>query len=624
MSFQPLPGERCVYDQKLVQMDRMDNHSYAFVKECATGIERRAHVAQLKPLPKKSQGGELTEPDEAEWERCSRVATALNHIRTEGRVPRTAMLKAAERCGVSLRTMQRYKARYSQCQSVSGLNRKKRGRQEGTVALPQATHEAVMHVIRKHYLRRERPSMTYAVERAQALCRKLGIPVPSRKAVVRRIHRLDAYRTQVARHGSKAAKQKLQPRPGALEVSAPMEMVQMDHTVVDLMVWTDDTRARAKRPWITLAIDVYSRCVVGFYLTFDAPNATSVSMCIENMVLPKDEDLEQPGYWPMYGLPKVLHVDNGKDLTSMALQRGCAEHMIEIQWRPIATPHYGAHIERLNGTLMRLCHLLPGTTMSNIAQRGDYKSEENAKFTLEELRLWLLEKICRYYHLNKHRGIGNTSPLLKWEEGMRDAMGNPLPPKTVADPENFRVNFLPMETRKVHRYGFWLKNSRYWHADLIPYICLRHVVVHFDPRALGSVWLRRDDGTLLEVPAVAGPATGKVEAKLKISAERHAAIQGQVDAHFEKCDDLEKKARQATRKAAAARKSPPRSNQQAAAPAAAAAPLPPVVRPEVVLPPSTDVAPPAAPPAAAIPDLPQGITSPLKAPVASPFEVMRF
>ena len=53
-----------------------------------------------------------------------------------------------------------------------------------------------------------------------------------------------------------------------------------------------------------------------------------------------------------WGLPRALHADNGPDFTSAALRRGCDEYGIKLILRPVATPHYGGHIERLIGTIM--------------------------------------------------------------------------------------------------------------------------------------------------------------------------------------------------------------------------------------------------------------------------------
>ena len=64
----------------------------------------------------------------------------------------------------------------------------------------------------------------------------------------------------------------------------------------------------------------------------------------------------------MRGLLDRLHLDNAKEFRSEALRRGCEQYGITIDYRPVRTPHYGGHIERLIGTMMGKVHLLPGTT----------------------------------------------------------------------------------------------------------------------------------------------------------------------------------------------------------------------------------------------------------------------
>ena len=54
---------------------------------------------------------------------------------------------------------------------------------------------------------------------------------------------------------------------------------------------------------------------------------------------------------------------------------------------------------------MGAVHLLPGTTFSDIDQRGDYASEARAAMTLDELERWLALEITRY-HAERHAGIG--------------------------------------------------------------------------------------------------------------------------------------------------------------------------------------------------------------------------
>ncbi|WP_244127889.1 TniB family NTP-binding protein [Burkholderia gladioli] len=50
-----------------------------------------------------------------------------------------------------------------------------------------------------------------------------------------------------------------------------MDVVQVDHTQADVLVVDPVTRRPIGRPWLSLAIDVASRCVVGFYVGMERP-----------------------------------------------------------------------------------------------------------------------------------------------------------------------------------------------------------------------------------------------------------------------------------------------------------------------------------------------------------------
>lgn len=61
------------------------------------------------------------------------------------------------------------------------------------------------------------------------------------------------------RTGTVAARP-LQPKGGSPPaVVAPLEQVQIDHTVIDLIVVDEHDRQPVGRPYLTVAIDVFSR-----------------------------------------------------------------------------------------------------------------------------------------------------------------------------------------------------------------------------------------------------------------------------------------------------------------------------------------------------------------------------
>lgn len=49
-------------------------------------------------------------------------------------------------------------------------------------------------------------------------------------------------------------------------------MVQIDHTLVDIIIVDPVERLPIGRPYVTFAIDVYSRCIAGFVLSLEAPS----------------------------------------------------------------------------------------------------------------------------------------------------------------------------------------------------------------------------------------------------------------------------------------------------------------------------------------------------------------
>ena len=61
--------------------------------------------------------------------------------------------------------------------------------------------------------------------------------------------------------------------PGHLVSNTPLEIVQIDHTQADAFVVDDIHRKPIGRPWLSVAIDVATRCVVAIYPAMERPNA---------------------------------------------------------------------------------------------------------------------------------------------------------------------------------------------------------------------------------------------------------------------------------------------------------------------------------------------------------------
>jgi putative transposase len=222
------------------------------------------------------------------------------------------------------------------------------------------------------------------------------------------------------RHGVEMARLKYRASIGSIKVGSVLERIEIDHTPFDLIVIDSLTKLPLGRPWLTMAIDSYSRMVMGFYVSFNAPSGHGVLQCLKRCILPKVEWLARfpdiKGEWPAHGIMELIAVDNGMDLHSDALEAACQEMGIQILFCGSKTPQHKGAIERFFRTMnMGLIHRLPGTVFSSVDQRGDYPAEENAVIDMETLLHLLTKWIVEIYNVTKHRGIG-ARPIDRWRE----------------------------------------------------------------------------------------------------------------------------------------------------------------------------------------------------------------
>ncbi len=286
-------------------------------------------------------------------------------------------------------------------------------------------------------------------------------------------------------------------------VTLPLEQIQIDHTVIDLIVVDERDRQPIGRPYLTVAIDVFTRCVLGMVVTLEAPSAVSVGLCLVHVACDKRpwlEGLNVEMDWPMSGKPKLLYLDNAAEFKSEALRRGCEQHGIQLDYRPPGQPHYGGIVERIIGTAMQMIHdELPGTTFSNPDQRGDYDSENKAALTLHELERWLTLAVGTY-HGSVHNGLLQP-PVARWSE----AVTRVGVPAVVTRATAFLVDFLPIIRRTLTRTGFVIDHIHYYADTLKPWIARRDrwpaFLIRRDPRDISRIWVLEPEGQhYLEIP----------------------------------------------------------------------------------------------------------------------------
>ncbi|WP_125107089.1 Mu transposase C-terminal domain-containing protein [Gulosibacter massiliensis] len=445
--------------------------------------------------------GLLTVPEEV-WAVAVRRAEVIGPLAEAGTAGEKAVEVAAEQLGISRRQVYVLLRRWREGQGVvSDLIPGRSSGGRGGQRLSAEVEAVVREVLGKHYLTRQRKTTAAVHREITRACRTRGLPVPSRGAITRRIAGLDPHAETTARQGADAARA-LESAGGRVPpVTGVLEQVQIDHTVVDLIVVDEHHRLPIGRPYVTVAIDVFSRCIVGLVITLEAPSALSVGLCLAHMVTDKRAWLERLGIeagWPMAGKPGELYLDNAAEFKSEALRRGCEEHGITLRHRPPGRPHYGGIVERVIGTLMEMVHELPGTTFSNPAQRGSYDSEAKAILTVAELEKWLALAVASYH--GKVHGTTGQTPQAVWVAGTAQR-----PAVTVANETAFLVDFLPVIRRTLTRTGFVIDHVRYFSDALKPWIArrgqLERFVIRRDPRDISRIWvLDPEGGSYLMVP----------------------------------------------------------------------------------------------------------------------------
>lgn len=173
-------------------------------------------------------------------------------------------------------------------------------------------------------------------------------------------------------------------------------LVQADDTELDVMSIDEDDEPLG-RPWLTLIVDVFSTCVLGFFLSIKRPTSEEVALAIRHAILPKKYPAEYgiQAEFP-YGKFFAWHTDKGSNLN--------CDHIISIGERIgfecyiRAEPKEGGNVERPFGTInTQVNSKLKGYVGSHTKKRPE-NAEEEACLTLRDIRRILARYFCDEYN----------------------------------------------------------------------------------------------------------------------------------------------------------------------------------------------------------------------------------
>jgi putative transposase len=499
------PGSFIQSGDKRYKISQVLDFEFVVGVDVESGRSTSLRLADLAPIAppdtEKQTEYDLAEIADKDWRVASKRFEAIKPLLVREFVSSEEINARAQEVGYSRATLYRWLQRYKAMQVLTALLPRQRGWVYGKSRIPANAEAVIEEVIKDFYLTPQRPRNEKAAREVLRRCRLRGIEPPSTITIRQRISRIPEIEVLRSRGYREKARNKFSPAAGSFpNADYPLAVVQIDHTPADIMLVDDQYRKSIGRPWISIAMDVYSRMIVGYYLSFDAPSETSVAMCVAHAILPKDEWLlhhKVDAKWPAFGFPKTIHVDNGSDFRSENFRKSCLLYGINLEFRPLGQPRFGGHIERVIGTLVREIHDLPGTTFSSIKDREGYDSEKNAVMTISEFEEWLVGFICRVYNQRLHSSIG-LPPHRKWEIGIHGFGNEPgvgLPPMP-SNRQRLLLDFLPSFQRTAQTYGVEIDGVTYYAEALRHWIgsvdsttgARRKLTFRRDPRDISTIW----------------------------------------------------------------------------------------------------------------------------------------
>ncbi|MFE0881089.1 helix-turn-helix domain-containing protein [Streptomyces rochei] len=389
--------------------------------------------------------------------------------------------KAAE-LGVSPRTLQRWVTAYRES-GDAGLVDARAGR--GSSIDPR-WEDAVRRVVAESVTSSTptRSALLLRVEeRLNSQYGKGVVAVPSRSTAYARLAVLTKGTNAVS--GSAKARRSIADRPqgayGRLRAARPGEYVVLDTQDLDIYAMEPVT-CRWVPLQLTVAQDLFSRCIVGLRVTACSTKALDVAGVLFEAVCPPLEDSARPAVAPYHGLwdevvfteeglvpggglcpPETLVIDHGRAFMSAHVIGVCSRLGMSIQPAQPKKPTDKPTVERFFRTLREgLIQHLPAYKGPDVHSRGE-AVEDAAFFFIHEVEEIIREWVSEVYHRREHDGLVipqwpklPLSPLEMLRIGLARAGRLRMP----ASPE-LAFQFLAVKPRTIQHYGVEVDGLRY-------------------------------------------------------------------------------------------------------------------------------------------------------------------
>ena len=392
----------------------------------------------------------------------------------------------AKELGVTDRTVERWVTAYRDA-AEAGLVDTRTLRSRGSTVDPR-WDEAVRLVLAE-LVSDSTPTRNAVLRKVNARLDQIhgegAVPRPSPATAYRRLAELTKGTNAVA--GSAKGRRSIAEGPkgvyGRLRAMRPGEYAILDTQDLDVFAMEPVT-CRWVRAQLTVAQDLFTRCITGLRVTPVSTKAVDVAGVLYQTIVPQaaPPDWPEEACWPYHGVPQqlvfteegrlpgvpvcppeTLVIDHGKAFLSAHVIGVCTRLGISIQPAQPKKPTDKPTCERFFKTLREgLIQYLPAYKGPDLYSRGE-KVEDAAFFYLHELEMVIREWVALVYHRAAHGGLAvpewphlELSPNQMYEIGVAKAGLLRIP----ASPE-LAYEFLKVIPRSIQHYGVEIDGLRY-------------------------------------------------------------------------------------------------------------------------------------------------------------------
>ncbi len=362
--------------------------------------------------------------------------------------------------GVSVSTLKRWMQRYREC-GLIGLARKSRS-DRGRYRM----NKELQSLIEALALEKPPRSVASIYRQTLQIAQQKGWKYPTYRTFVNVIRDLDPGLVALAHEGAKAYRDNFD-LIIRREATRSNEMWQADHSLLD--IWLIDENGEAKRPWLSVALDDYSRAIPGYFLGFKHPDVLRTALMLRQAIWRKEDPR-----WHICGIPNVFYTDNGSDYRSKHMEQVSADIKMKLVFSIPGRPQGRGKIERFFESVnqLLLCNL-PGYTLDGKFPPG------GAILTMEEFETRFKNWLLNEYHLRIHSAT-SESPQKRWE-------GGAFLPRLPESPEKLDLLLLTVsKPRRIRKDGIRFQNLRYMSITLAGYVG-EDIIIRYDPRDLAEI-----------------------------------------------------------------------------------------------------------------------------------------